>query len=272
MIKRMRPLLGTFVEVGIGDAGSLSEQQLHSAINNAFAAIEQIQNLLSFHKPHSDLSRLNQAQGQWVALHPLSIRCLKLARALTRISDGKFNCTLGKAIVDKGALPAPDYLKTRTDWLAIGNWHNIEITHQQARLTQPLLITLDGIAKGFAVDQAITQLQSARITSAWVNAGGDIRVYGATIIPISIRDHQGQDHAMGGLQNAAIATSTSQYSAEHPGLLLDANAQETPIATWTVIAKTAARADGLTKVAANVAHHCRRDYIRRFSGNWIALN
>lgn len=277
MIKRMRPLLGTFVEVGveevgIGAAGSLNEPQLHSAINNAFAAIEQIQNLLSFHNPHSDLSRLNQAPGQWIALHPLSIRCLKLARALTRISDGKFNCTLGKAIVDKGALPAPDYLKARTDWLAIGNWHNIEISQAHARLTQPVLITLDGIAKGFAVDLAIGQLQAAGIASAWVNAGGDIRVYGASIIPISIRDHHGQDHAMGGLQNAAIATSTSQYSTEHPGILLDAYAQDTPIATWSVIAKTAARADGLTKVAANVPHQCRQDYIRRFSGNWIAID
>jgi len=272
MTKRMRPLLGTFVEIGIGDAGSLNEQQLHSAINNAFAALEQIQNLLSFHNPFSDLSRLNQAQRQWVALHPLSIRCLKLARALTRLSDGKFNCTLGKAIVDKGALPAPDYLNARTDWLTIGGWHNIEITQQRARLTQPLLITLDGIAKGFAVDLAISQLQAAGIASAWVNAGGDIRVYGSTIIPITIRDHQGQDHPMGGLQNAAIATSTSQYTAEHPGLLLDANAQETPIATWSVIAKTAARADGLTKVAANVPPHCRRDYIRRFSGSWIAID
>lgn len=272
MIKRMRPLLGTFVEVGIGDAGSLDEQQLHSAINNAFAAVENIQNLLSFHNPHSDLSCLNQAQGQWVTLHPLSIRCLKLARALTRISGGKFNCTLGKAIVDKGALPVPDYLNTLTNWLAIGDWRNIEITQQSARLTQPLLITLDGIAKGFAVDQAITQLQSAGVASAWVNAGGDIRVYGSTIIPISIRDHQGRNHPMGGLQNAAIATSTSNYTAEHPGLLLDANAQEIPIATWSVIAKTAARADALTKVAANVPLHCRRDYIRRFSGNWIAID
>lgn len=272
MTKRMRPLLGTFVEIGIGDAGDLDEQQLHSAINNAFATIEQIQTLLSFHHPHSDLSRLNQAQGQWVTLHPLSMRCLKLARALTRISDGKFNCTLGKAIVDKGALPTPDYLNMRTDWLTIGDWHHIEITQQRARLTQPLLIILDGIAKGFAVDQAIAQLQSAAITSAWINAGGDIRVYGPAIIPISIRDHQGRDHAMGGLQNAAIATSTGRYTAEYPGLLLDANAQETPNATWTVIAKTAVRADGLTKVAANVPHHCRRDYIRRFSGNWIAID
>ncbi len=272
MTKRMRPLLGTFVEIGIGDNGALDQQQTHTAINDAFAAIEHIQNLLSFHNPQSDLSRLNQAQGQWVVLHPLSIRCLKLARALTRISDGRFNYTLGKAVVDRGALPAPNYLNTRTDWLAVGHWHNIEINQTRVRLTQPLLITLDGIAKGFAIDQAITQLQRAGIASAWVNAGGDLRVYGSSILPISIRDHRGQDHSMGGLHNAAIATSTSHFSAEHPGILLDANAQDTPIATWTVMAKTAARADGLTKVAANLPQHCRSDYIRRFSGNWISIH
>lgn len=268
-MKRVRPLLGTFVEIAIADAGQLTEQQVQVAVTAAFDCVEKIQQQLSFHNPQSDLTRLNCSLMEWKNLQPFSIHCLKLARALTRISCGKFNCTLGKSVADKGALPTP--ASTHAP-LSIGSWQDIEIRGHQARLRCPLWITLDGIAKGFTVDAAIKTLQLHGIKSAWVNAGGDIRVYGSTIIPISIRDHNNQDHPMGGLQNAAIATSTSLFSAEHPGLLLDNKGEQIAAATWSVMALSAWRADALTKVAANVPEAERKAYVRRLGGNWIPVS
>lgn len=268
MTKRLRPLLGTFVEIAIVDAGYLSPIQCEAAFSAAFSCIEQIQQQLGFHNPASELSRLNASVMEWQKLGASSIKCLKLARALTRISDGKFNCTLGKSVVDKGALPS---IATAQNPLTMGCWQDIEIRGTHVRLRRPLWITLDGIAKGFAVDLAIKTLKQHGVASAWVNAGGDMRVYGSCVLPISIRDHCGRDHFMGGLQNAAIATSTSEYTAETPGLLLNAAGNVIAPATWTVIAHSAWRADALTKVAANTAASERSDYIRRFGGNWIAL-
>ncbi len=268
MIKRLRPLLGTFVEIALAESAHLTESQQEAAFSATFSCIEQIQQQLSFHNPASDLSRLNAAPMEWQQLHASSIRCLKLARALTRISNGKFNCTLGKAIVDKGALPPVANAQTP---LVIGTWQDIDIRGNYARLRRPVWITLDGIAKGFAVDLAIKTLKQHGVESAWVNAGGDIRVYGPIIMPISIRDHVGQLHPMGGLQNAAVATSTSQYSSETPGILLDTAGNELTAATWTVIAHSAWRADALTKVAANLPEQERSNYIRRLGGNWVPL-
>lgn len=268
MINRLRPLLGTFVEIAITEHGSLSAAQADAAISAAFCCIEKIQQQLSFHDPASELSRLNTSIMEWQKLQASSMQCLKLARALTRVSTGKFNCTLGKVLVDKGALPPPTSSQTP---LMIGSWQDIEIRGLYARLRRPVWITLDGIAKGFAVDLAIKTLKQQGVESAWVNAGGDIRVYGATIMPISIRDHLGQLHPMGGLQNAALATSTSHYSTETPGMLLDAAGNELTAATWTVIAHSAWRADALTKVAANLPVQERSDYIRQLGGNWVPL-
>lgn len=276
MIKRLRPLLGTFVEVAVAnDANNMTEAHMQTAISAAFSCIEKIQQQLGFHNPDSDLTRLNCANGNWITFNPPGINCLKLARALTRISNGAFNCTLGKAIVDYGALPAPassDPIKI------IGNWHDIEIDQRQVRLRQPVWITLDGIAKGFAVDQGVKTLQQFGIQSAWINAGGDIRVYGSIVMPIIIRDHLGKEHSMGGLQNASIATSTSHHSPDFPGLLLNTNTNSMPALamvannTWTVIAKSAWRADALTKVAANTPATMRKERIASLGGNWIALN
>lgn len=279
MIKRLRPLLGTFVEIVIADPGCLPESQIQQAMNAAFSGIEKIQQQLSFHHSDSDLTRLNCANGKRVTFNSPGIYCLKLARALMRINTA-FNCTLGKAMVDHQALPAPATTSSAVE--DIGTWDDIDIHQHQVRLRRPLWITLDGIAKGFAIDQGIKILRRSGIAAAWINAGGDIRVYGSVIMPVSIRDHQGRDHPMGGLQNAAIATSTSHYTTDCPGLLLNpgtliAGPQKPaptliPSGTWTVIARSAWRADALTKVAANTPAGERQETIRKLGGNWIALD
>jgi thiamine biosynthesis lipoprotein len=57
-LRRMRPLLGTFVEIRATGASS----RLETAVRAAFAAIERVQRLMSFHDPRSDVSRINSAQ------------------------------------------------------------------------------------------------------------------------------------------------------------------------------------------------------------------
>lgn len=268
-IKRMRPLLGTFVEIGVPKKGPLTEQQIQAAVNAAFLCIEEIQQQLSFHNVDSVLSRVNTNPLVWHEWPSTAIRCLKLARALGRITQGLFNCTLGKHIVVQGALPEPGPLTSTLE--DRGTWEDIEIKTNRVRLRRPVWICLDGIAKGFAVDEAIKILQQRGVSSAWINAGGDIRIYGSAAIPISIRDHTGMEHAMGGLHNAAIATSTSIYSPETPGVLLSPLGEPLPAATWTVMAAQAWRADALTKVAANLPTAIRHDYLNRLGGRWIKL-
>ena len=55
MFRRMRPLLGTFVEIALAAPAARAE----GAVAAAFAAIEQVQQQMSFHDADSDLSRIN---------------------------------------------------------------------------------------------------------------------------------------------------------------------------------------------------------------------
>ena len=50
-----------------------------------------------------------------------------------------------------------------------------------------MLLDLGGIAKGFAVDQAIHALRRGGCSEAIVNAGGDLRRFGRTPHPIYLR-------------------------------------------------------------------------------------
>lgn len=266
-LKRMRPLLGTFVEIGCEQSGKSAED----AITAAFDIVEKLHHLLSFHEQTSDLTRLNEADGEAVAVHQHTIRVMKLARAMTIASHGLFNCTLGGAMVQNGVLPNHSSPNQSADAIkSSGFSSDIEIKGNSVTLNNSIKITLDGIAKGYAVDCAIATMKRYGVKAAWVNAGGDLRVYGDLVLPIQRREISGEYISLGGLQNAAIATSivTIDYNNDFPGKIIGSLASPT-IGSWTVMSHYAWRADALTKVACLAEAADRGAIIERLGGKIV---
>lgn len=257
--RRMRPLLGTFVEIGSEGQGDNTE----AAVTSAFATIELLHHLLSFHEVNSDLSRINQSKGQLVDVHHHTLRVIKLARAMTVASKGLFNCTVGGALVAQNVLP--NHAGTHME--AYGNASDIMISDGKIQLKRSVQITLDGIAKGYAVDCAIATLKRNGVKSGWVNAGGDLRVYGKKALPISRREVNGELISLGTIQNAAVATSVvnQEYDPALPGKVISETI--TPqLGAWTVVAHMAWRADALTKVACLASENERNALIATLGG------
>src|SRR5580704_14974817 len=91
-VRRARPLLGTFVDITAQGAG---EAELHCAIDRAFAAIERVHRLMSFHDPDSDVSRMNRgAFPKGVTVHQWSWQVMLAAQTFARKSDGVFDITV----------------------------------------------------------------------------------------------------------------------------------------------------------------------------------
>jgi len=99
---------------------------------------------------------------------------------------------------------------------------------------------LDGIAKGFAVDRAV-EILAARGAAGCVNAGGDLRVFGAGFEEVHVRDGNNVVR-IGSVRDAAVATSAS-------ALLADPRREPGKRAARgvTVIAADCMTADALTK-------------------------
>jgi thiamine biosynthesis lipoprotein ApbE len=72
-ICRARQLLGTFVEIRSAGAVRAATEQ---AIDAAFAVIDKIHRLMSFHDPDSDVGRLNRQNAALPSI-PGHIRCWK---------------------------------------------------------------------------------------------------------------------------------------------------------------------------------------------------
>lgn len=196
-------------------------------------------------------------------LQPLSIRVIALAKQLSHLSNHSFNCTVGGTMVRKGLLPTH---LSRTARLS-GHADDIQIQGRMVRLLNGISLTLDGIAKGYAVDLAVSALKHHGIKRGWVNAGGDLRVFGDHTIPVHVRAADGRIIALGRLVNAAMASSSSIAAPEHGfyGEIIGDNVSPDP-QVWTVIARHAWLADALTKVAANSLEPARSRLLELLGG------
>lgn len=257
-IQRMRPALGTFVEIS---AAGRPPDQLIAAIDRAFADIARVEQLMSFHRPESDIGRINRSHGA-IEIHPWTARVLRLALRLAQTSAHRFNPTVGGELVARGRLPDP-----ATAFIASGHADDIRLEGTRLQRLRPVLITLDGIAKGWAVDRAIARLKACGVSDAVVNAGGDWRCFGT---PRVIRlDSNAGCIALGQLTNGACATSAAGRNAQDFPAQLIAGSEPVRYGQWTVIARYAWLADALTKVAAATANDEAPKIIRRLGGQLL---
>jgi thiamine biosynthesis lipoprotein len=206
-VRRCRPLLGTFVEIAARGASPAAMQR---AIHAAFAAVQRVQDLMSAHEPTSELSRLNrEAARREVAVSVETFTVLQRGLRLAEESDGAFDFTVAPLLARWGMLPE------RLRQPRSGNWRDLRLRHgRRVFFVKPLALDLGGIAKGFAVDLAIQVLRDEQATSALVNAGGDLRVFGTGGREIHLR-HPASGAVLSRsieLRNSALATSSPCFT------------------------------------------------------------
>jgi len=169
----------TFVKITIYDK---HRSEASKAIGLAFKEIEKIDKLMSAYKEDSEVSRLNR-NGVLDSVSPELAYVLRKARQYSEMSDGAFDTTV-KPVLDlykrsyetRNSPPNADEL---AEVLKLVDYRNVILKDKSVELkTKGCMIDLGGIAKGYAIDQAIEALQKSRINHGLVNAGGDIRTLG----------------------------------------------------------------------------------------------
>ena len=275
-VERARPLLGTTVVIRVD---GMDEAQAHAAIDRAFAAVARVHRRMSFHEPQSDLSRVHRAPiGSLVEVDASTVTVLREAMQLAELSDGAFDVTIGAALVERGLLPSPDGGRAPA---ASSTWRDVEIFDDSVRLRQPLWIDLGGIAKGYAVDQAISTLRAAGVTCGCVDAGGDLRTIGQGPHRVAIDSGlPAEQLAVIELGEAALATSTGRAFA-HQGAHLDARtgADTALNRCASVVSSLCMRADALTKLVLALGpdsdpmlrRYGATAYLQDGTGEWAVL-
>ncbi|MEH6357561.1 MAG: FAD:protein FMN transferase [Pseudomonadales bacterium] len=246
LIRRCKPLLGTYVEMQL--AGDMSDDDLLDLSIAAFSEIEKVERLMSFHCSDSELSYVNRmAYQRPCAISAEMTQVLQRALYLSEISDGLFDVSIAPVLIHSGLLPDHG---VATDSSA--GWRDILLQGGMLSFNRQMQLDLGGIAKGFAVDQAIAVLPDG--IRAMVNAGGDLRMTHWQDQEVAIRIPRQQSQAIElPMQAAAVATSACYYldekDAAASAIVLPAS--QCPIndeRSFSVFAADAMLADALTKI------------------------
>ncbi len=256
---RCKPLLGTFVEIMIED-----NSQSFNALDEAFFAIEQVQSLMGFHGPKSELSQINaRSYLEPIHIHPWTTEVLTIAKVIYIQSQGIFNCGVGHRLVEAGLLPKHAMLNQHS----FGGIEDLQfLAPQLVSSSLPLCLDLGGIAKGYAVDKAVEALIAHGIHTGSVNAGGDMRVFGDRVQDIQIRNPS-KPHELiqiGGMRAGAIATSSLYFAKRDDDaksyMVNPLNYEHIEFSgSYSVVATECVYADALTKVVSisgNTQHPC----------------
>ena len=154
------------------------------AIPAAFARIATIDRRLSNYKPHSELSLLPTREDPSKAVGDDLWDILVLSQTMHRQSNGAFDLTVGPITKlwaearKKEVLPPKAKLN---EALARSGMQYLELDEDKKTvrlLREKMALDPGGIAKGWAVQQAVLVLREHGITSALVNGGGDMFMVG----------------------------------------------------------------------------------------------
>jgi thiamine biosynthesis lipoprotein len=197
-------MMGTVVEVISPD---------RRAADIAFREIKRIENLLSYYRDDSEVSRLNK-QGR-LEVSPETLFVIKKAGEFWQVTQGAFDVTVAALLelwgFSGGNYRVPDDIKIKETLELIG-FDKVRISGNIIEFkTEGMKIGLGAIAKGYAVDCAARKLKLAGIKSALINAGGDIYCLGDKGgLPWRVAIKAGQEAGIAGyleLKDKAVATS-----------------------------------------------------------------
>ena len=244
-LTRCKPLLGTFVEVSVDAA--LADLELLSISNTIFDRISYIEKKMSYYQLGSELHYLNKYAHQTpLQLSNEMATVLEFCLDLSQLTDGLFDITVTPKLINKGLLPNHGLSFDET-----GSWQDISIENKTVFFEKSLIIELGGVAKGFAVDEALKVVNKPDIDMV-VNAGGDLKMSPwqgknvAVRIPGKSVDHS---HTII-MKNAALATSGHYFLEQKPAITHPKQSINLDLKqSVSVFASSCMLADALTKIA-----------------------
>ena len=176
-IKRTISLMSTSCHITVPGKPEAVDQP----IEKAFRRMREIEQKFSAFNPDSPVYRFNRQNIP--ITDPEIINLIKSAQEVYRESAGAFDITI-KPLVQLWGLyrnnnpGVPDPADIRTILDCIGSQHLIVANEAVTKDRPEVMIDFGGIAKGYAVKEAVTVLKNDGIQSALIELGGQVYAFG----------------------------------------------------------------------------------------------
>ena len=172
-------LMDTVIEITAYGPGA------EEAVKAAFGEFQRLHAITNNFDENSQVSKINQMAGkEKVAVDPSLVRIIKFSQDVSDKLGDSFDITIGPLTILWGIGNKGEYVPSQAEIdqvLPLVNYHLVEVDTEANTVYLPkvgMMLDLGAIAKGYATDQAIEILKAKGITSALVNAGGNVRVIG----------------------------------------------------------------------------------------------
>lgn len=138
-----------------------------------------IQDKFSRYNPNSLCSKINQSNGQAVAIDQETFQLLEFADQCYLMTEGLFDITSGVLrqvwqFDGSDKLPADEDVRQTLQYIG---WHKIDYDRHNITLRPNMEVDFGGIGKEYAVDKVVDLLrQAAPNVSILVNFGGDLAI------------------------------------------------------------------------------------------------
>lgn len=244
-VRETRLIMGTTAEVevtGLADAAP--------ALAAAFAALSRVDDSMSLWKP-SELQQLNERGEAHVS--PDLLFVLQASLEAAAASGGAFDPTVEPLVRATGGVGGPRRVlgaSERRHLLARVGFRrmHVDLEGAEVRLEPGTRLDLGGIAKGYAVDLAVSELRRAGAGAGYVDLGtSSLGAFGAPVA-VDVRDPEsatGAPWASFRLRDAFLGTSGADQRGDH---IFDPRTGQPArgVLSVTVVARTGLEADALS--------------------------
>jgi thiamine biosynthesis lipoprotein len=267
VIELSGPTMGTYYSVKVARPPvGVTRERLQTGVNTV---LQEVNRLISTYDPNSELSRFNQnLSTDWVAVSPELLGVIAEGLDISDLSDGAFDITVGPLVNLWGFGPDPVPEETPSDQEIRAAMARVGYGLLRLRNAPPaiakergdLYIDLSALGEGYGADQVADYLDALGISDFMVAVAGAIRAKGrnATGSPWAIaieeptpgrRAVQRIIHVTGeGLSTSGDYRNYFERDGKRYSHEIDPRTGrpiEHRLASVTVVADTAARADGL---------------------------
>lgn len=264
--------MGTIINLTLPDAPPTS------AFTQAFESLYRVDGNLSAHQKASDLSGLNSSASEWYSGCDDLLAVARAARTYGDLTRGAFDVTVLPAMQRLGFVPgscdiSPTELSENIDYT------RLQVGAGVLRIDSGFGVDFGGIAKGYAVDEAIGVLKGRGMKAALLEAGGDIYAHGRPssdrMWSVGVRNPHDTTRIAAKIEveNEAIATSgtylhTRKLNGRKVGHLIDPRSglSVNNVLSCSVVAQTTIEADVLATAASILPKADGLDLIQRTAG------
>ena len=226
------------------------------AVDDAFAELDRIEEVMSLYRPHSQLCRLNR-DGLLENPDPSLLAVLRAAQDMAERSGGAFDATvqplwqLYAEAKKAGRLPDAAAIQAAQ---RLVDWRRLRLSDERITLSEGSAVTLNGIAQGYAADRVQAVLAARGIRHALLNTGEFGSLGRAWKVGIQHPRRPDAYLAVAQLDGRFLSTSgdyatyfSDDFRHHH---IFDPRTGLSPVefSSVTILARTGMESDALTKV------------------------